>query len=224
VPSSVLGQLGNRVQHALRVFTPEDADRLSKTVKTFPMSEFYDVGKTLTSLGTGEALVTVLSANGVPTALAATRLAPPSSSMAALESSDVQKLASAGALSAKYAQAIDRESAHELISARLASAQEAADTDAGESAITSGAASDKSSAASRKTAAKEARLAKQEAARLAREQARAARQAERSRIAEERARERMMQTVITSGTRLATSRVGSDLLRGLLGTFFGGKR
>ena len=61
VPSSVLAQLGNRVQHALRAFTPEDADNLRKTARTFPMTEFYDVEETLTSLGIGEALVTVLS-------------------------------------------------------------------------------------------------------------------------------------------------------------------
>ena len=82
VPSSVLAQLGNRVQHALRAFTPEDADNLRKTARTFPMTEFYDVEKTLTSLGIGEALVTVLSPKGVPTPLAATRLVPPDSLMA----------------------------------------------------------------------------------------------------------------------------------------------
>ena len=74
VPSPVLAQLGNRVQHALRAFTPDDADALRKTARTFPMTDFYDVEKTITSLGTGEALVTVLSPQGVPTPLAATRL------------------------------------------------------------------------------------------------------------------------------------------------------
>ena len=84
VPSSVLAQLGNRVQHALRAFTPDDADALRKTARTFPMTERYDVEKTLTSLGIGEALVTVLSPKGVPTPLAATRLLPPDSLMAPL--------------------------------------------------------------------------------------------------------------------------------------------
>ena len=70
MPSPVLAQLGNRVQHALRAFTPEDADALRKTARTFPMTEFYDVEKTITSLGIGEALVTVLSPRGVPTPLA----------------------------------------------------------------------------------------------------------------------------------------------------------
>ena len=85
VPSPVLAQLGNRVQHALRVFTPDDADALRKTARTFPMTDFYDVEKTITSLGTGEALVTVLSPRGVPTPLAATRLLPPDSLMAPVD-------------------------------------------------------------------------------------------------------------------------------------------
>ena len=82
VPSPVLAQLGNRVQHALRAFTPDDADALRKTARTFPTTDFYDVEKTITSLGIGEALVTVLSPRGVPTPLAATRLLPPDSLMA----------------------------------------------------------------------------------------------------------------------------------------------
>ena len=91
VPSSVLAQLGNRVQHALRVFTPEDADSLKKTVRTFPMTDYFETGATLTSLGIGEALVTVLSPRGVPTPLAPTRLLPPDSLMAALPTDELQR-------------------------------------------------------------------------------------------------------------------------------------
>ena len=89
VPASVLAQLGNRVQHALRVFTPDDADALRKTARTFPMTDFFDIEKTITSLGTGEALVTVLSPRGVPTAVAPTRLLPPDSLMAPLDAGPV---------------------------------------------------------------------------------------------------------------------------------------
>ena len=85
VPSPVLAQLGNRVQHALRAYTPDDADALRKTARTFPMTDFYDVERTITSLGTGEALVTVLSPRGVPTPLAATRLQAPDSLMAPID-------------------------------------------------------------------------------------------------------------------------------------------
>jgi DNA double-strand break repair helicase HerA and related ATPase len=74
LPSPVLGQLGSRVQHALRDFTPEDADALRKVVRTYPKSELYDLEELLTSLGTGEAAVTVLSERGVPTPVVHTRL------------------------------------------------------------------------------------------------------------------------------------------------------
>jgi DNA helicase HerA-like ATPase len=125
VPSSVLSQLGNRVQHALRVHTPDDETNLRKTVKTFPKSEHYDVGETLTSLGIGEALVTVLTPKGVPTPLAATRLVPPDSLMDAVDETTRAGLVAAGALQTKYAQVVDRESAHEIITARLHGAAEA---------------------------------------------------------------------------------------------------
>jgi DNA helicase HerA-like ATPase len=125
VPSSVLSQLGNRVQHALRAHTPDDETDLRKTVRTFPKSEHYDVGETLTSLGIGEALVTVLSPKGVPTPLAATRLVPPDSSMDAVDEPTLASLIAAGSLQAKYSEAVDRESAHEKITARLQGAAEA---------------------------------------------------------------------------------------------------
>jgi hypothetical protein len=124
VPSSVLSQLGNRVQHALRAFTPEDETNLKKTVRTMPKTDHYDVAEVLTSLGIGEAFVTVLSPKGVPTPLAATRLIPPDSLMDAVDEATRQQLLAAGALGAKYAQDIDRESAHEIINARLGVAKE----------------------------------------------------------------------------------------------------
>ena len=124
VPSSVLSQLGNRVQHALRVHTPDDETNLRKTVKTFPKSAHYDVGETLTSLGINEALVTVLTPKGVPTPLAATRLVPPDSLMDAVDEATHAGLVAAGALRAKYAEVLDRESAHEIITARLHGAAE----------------------------------------------------------------------------------------------------
>ncbi|MGZ5318842.1 MAG: helicase HerA-like domain-containing protein [Actinomycetota bacterium] len=124
VPSSVLSQLGNRIQHALRAFTPEDETNLRKTVRTMPKTDHYDVAEVLTSLGIGEAFVTVLSPKGVPTPLAATRLIPPDSLMDAVDEATRQRLLAAGALGAKYAQDIDRESAHEIINARLGVAKE----------------------------------------------------------------------------------------------------
>src|SRR6266567_5626764 len=117
VPSSVLAQLGNRVQHALRAFTPDDADNLRKTARTFPTSDFYEVEKVITSLGIGEALVTVLTPKGIPSPLAATRLVPPDSAMSALDPAAFQALVTSATLRAKYGITVDRQSAHEMITA-----------------------------------------------------------------------------------------------------------
>src|SRR5690606_1560576 len=92
VPESVLSQLGNRVQHALRAFTPNDADALRKTVKTYPNSEFYQIDKVLTSLGTGEALITVLNEKGIPTEVVATHLIAPKAVMGPMGERECQAL------------------------------------------------------------------------------------------------------------------------------------
>ncbi|MPQ98360.1 DUF853 family protein [Modestobacter sp. I12A-02628] len=120
VPTPVLGQLGNRVQHALRAFTPDDADALKKTVKTYPTSTDYDIAETLTSLGTGEAVVTVLSERGAPTPVAWTMLRPPRSTMGPLDPAVLQQAVAASPLQARYGVAVDRDSAHERIAARMA--------------------------------------------------------------------------------------------------------
>jgi DNA helicase HerA-like ATPase len=117
VPADVLGQLGNRVQHALRAFTPDDAKALKATVSTFPKSEFYDVGALLTSLGIGEAAVTILSEHGVPTPVVHTKLRAPASRMAPAD--DVDGTAKASALFAKYGTRVDAQSAREMLAARL---------------------------------------------------------------------------------------------------------
>jgi uncharacterized protein len=85
IPADVLAQLGNRVQHALRAFTPDDAKALRATVSTFPKSEFYDLEELLPSLGIGEAAVTILDERGVPTPVVHTRMVAPRSRMAPAE-------------------------------------------------------------------------------------------------------------------------------------------
>ncbi|MFB7615602.1 helicase HerA-like domain-containing protein [Kitasatospora sp. NPDC056181] len=120
VPSDVLAQLGNRVQHALRAFTPDDAKALRATVSTFPKSSVYDLGELLTSLGTGEAVVTVLSERGAPTPVAATRLRAPQSLMGPVEAGALRAAVDASALTARYRDAVDRESAYEKLAARAA--------------------------------------------------------------------------------------------------------
>ena len=114
VPADVLAQLGNRVQHALRAFTPDDQKALKATVKTFPNSG-YDLEELLTGLGTGEAVVTVLSEKGAPTPVAATRLRAPESLMAPVEATALQQAVTSSPLYDRYAQAVDRESAYEKL-------------------------------------------------------------------------------------------------------------
>jgi DNA helicase HerA-like ATPase len=124
VPGEVLGQLGNRVQHALRAFTPDDEQALRSAARTFPKTTFYDVEETLTTLGIGEALVTTLSPSGVPTQPFATRVVPPSSRMGPLTPDELrQRLAESGQVQ-KYAEMIDRESAREMLEARMAEEEE----------------------------------------------------------------------------------------------------
>ncbi|MFJ9834790.1 helicase HerA-like domain-containing protein [Streptomyces sp. NPDC101169] len=119
VPSDVLGQLGNRVQHALRAFTPDDQKALKATVRTFPDSA-YDLEELLTGLGTGEAVVTVLSETGAPTPVAATRLRAPESLMGPVDGPELDQAVRESALHGRYAQAVDRESAYERLSERPA--------------------------------------------------------------------------------------------------------
>jgi DNA helicase HerA-like ATPase len=125
VPSDVLAQLGNRVQHALRAFTPDDQKALKATVKTFPNS-VYDLEEVLTALGTGEAVVTVLSEKGAPTPVAATRLGAPRSLMGPVEPAALDRAVQASPLYGRYAEAVDRESAYEKLAARDAAAAQAA--------------------------------------------------------------------------------------------------
>jgi len=117
VPADVLGQLGNRVQHALRAFTPDDAKALRATVRTFPKSDAYDLEELLTQLGTGEAAVTILNESGVPTPVVHTRMRAPASRMGPAD--DVAGAAAASPLYAKYGTRLDSQSAREMLASRL---------------------------------------------------------------------------------------------------------
>ena len=120
IAPGVLAQLGNRVQHALRAFTPQDAKALRATVSTFPKSEYYDIEAMLPALGTGEAAVTILDEDGVPTPVVQTKLSPPRSRMTPAD--DIAAAAAASPLAAKYGTREERESAREILAARMAKA------------------------------------------------------------------------------------------------------
>ena len=227
VPSSVLAQLGNRVQHALRAFTPDDADALRKTARTFPTTTFYDVEKTITSLGTGEALVTVLSPRGVPTPLAATRLLPPNSIMGPLDDVQFRGRIATSPFQAKYGTTVDRDSAYERITARIAAARAASAAAAAEAAVRAGVDPTTATGLNTMTPAQQQR----EIIRQAKEMAAAQKAADRQRVAQEKAQrdaakaqQKTIDTAIRTGGKVVTSRLGQDIVRGIFGTLFGGKK
>ena len=119
IPPTVLSQLGNRVNHVIRAFTPNDAKALRETIKTFPKSNFYDLETQFTQLGTGQAFVTVLNDNGVPTETVVTHLCPPASVMGPLSPEEYQSLLNSSSLFAKYKESIDPESAFEILNERM---------------------------------------------------------------------------------------------------------
>jgi len=178
------------------------------------------VERAITALGIGEAFVTVLSPKGVPTPLAATRLLPPDSRMAPLTPAEIASVVAASPLATRYNQAVDRESAYEIITARLANAHAAAATAAAPAPGPATAAS-----MGVLTPAQQQR----EIARQARALETARREAERERKAQERAtraaerqQQKTVETAIRTAGRVATSGAGQSLIRGLFGTIFGG--
>ena len=123
VPADVLAQLGNRVQHALRAFTEDDQRALAAAARTFPKTSFYDIEETLTTMGIGEAFVTVLTVSGAPTPPFWTRLVPPGSRMGPLTDPETAQALGASEQVRRYAQDIDRESARELLQKRMDAAE-----------------------------------------------------------------------------------------------------
>ncbi|HEX6139070.1 MAG TPA: helicase HerA-like domain-containing protein [Candidatus Limnocylindria bacterium] len=115
VPPEVLTQLGNRVQHALRAFTPDDLEVVRATARTFPVSEYYDVERELTQLGIGEGLVTALNPKGVPMPTVRTMMRPPMSLMAQLDPAAFAAITAASPLVAKYAADVNPVSASETL-------------------------------------------------------------------------------------------------------------
>jgi DNA helicase HerA-like ATPase len=127
VPDEVLGQLGSRIQHQLRAATPNDAKALKQTVNTYPTSAYADLGQVILQLGIGEAVVTVMSERGAPTPVAWTRLRAPESLMGAADPAAMEQAVRSSPLHATYAEAVDRESAREMLAKKLESGAAKAD-------------------------------------------------------------------------------------------------
>lgn len=122
IPAGVLGQLGMKIQHALRAFTAADRKVIKQTAENYPETEFYKTQDLITQLGIGEALVTMLNEKGVPSPLAHVMLRPPRSRMNVLSNDEVDSILRKSKLAAKYNQQVDSESAYEILNAKLSEA------------------------------------------------------------------------------------------------------
>lgn len=119
LPETILSQLGNRVQHALRAYTPKEMKAIKAASDSFRPNPAIDVQATLTELGVGEALISFLNDKGQPSMVERAYIMPPRSSFATLETAELQTLIMTSPFNSKYAQMIDRESAYEMLSAKL---------------------------------------------------------------------------------------------------------
>ena len=126
VPESVLAQLGLKIQHSLRAFTAKDRKAIKMAAENYPITEYYQTEDLLTSLGTGEAIVSVLNEKGIPTPLVHTLVRAPESRMDILTPTEIDNIIGRSALARKYNQVVDRDSAYEILNEKIAEAQEAA--------------------------------------------------------------------------------------------------
>lgn len=119
IPEFILSQLGLKIQHALRAFTAKDNESIKKMAKNFPISEFYDIEKNLTTLGTGEAFVTTIGENGNPTPLVMTKIFPPESRMDTITDAELVSFLSISPIFASYKNPINPESAQEILAQKM---------------------------------------------------------------------------------------------------------
>ncbi|WP_086151111.1 helicase HerA-like domain-containing protein [Cellulosimicrobium sp. KWT-B] len=212
VPADVLAQLGNRVQHALRAFTPDDAAALRAAVRTYPTSP-YDLERLLQSLGTGEAVVTVLTEKGAPAPVAWTRVRAPQSSMDPAPASVLDGIVAASPATARYGTAVDAESAFELLQVRVQ--EQAAARAAADAAEAEAAAQEKAA----KEAAQEAeRAAKKEQAELEKMRAKLEREAATGRSRSSGSSRSRSSSPLDSFLRSAGTQLGRELTRTIFGT------
>ncbi len=119
IPNEVLGQLGLKVQHALRAFTASDRKAIKRASENFPLSDFYEIDELMTQMGTGEAFVTALNEKGIPTPLVHTMMCAPRSRMDILTDEEIKELMKNSELAETYNKDIDRESAYEILGKKI---------------------------------------------------------------------------------------------------------
>jgi DNA helicase HerA-like ATPase len=198
VPDNILGQLGNRVQHALRAFTPRDQKAVKTAAETFVANPNLDVAKTIGQLGTGEALVSTLQDKGVPMPVEKTLIAPPRCRMGAITEAERKQVIAGSPVGGKYDQTVNRESAAEKLAARVGGA-EAGDAPA------------QAPARGRTAPAQQ-------------EEEGGIGQVVKDAVFGTKRRQGMIETMAKQTARTVGSQVGRQILRGILGGIFGGKR
>ncbi|MGF7152056.1 hypothetical protein FHS96_005724 [Sphingomonas zeicaulis] len=231
IPETVAGQLGNRVQHALRAFTPKDQKAIRAAAETFRANPGVDVATAIIELKVGEALVSLLQADGSPSPVERTLIKPVASRVGPVTPIERGVIRETDAIGDKYDEAIDRESAEELLSAKAAEASAAAaEAKAAAEQAKLDAAQAKEDEKARVAAEREAAKAAKEAERARQVQEReAAREA--ARRAKEAAKPSLAESMMQSAARSAASSIGrkvagnfgAQLVRGLLGGLFKGR-
>jgi len=192
VPANVLGQLGNRVQHALRAYTPRDQKAVRTAAETFVANPKLDVAQAISSLGTGEALVSTLQDKGVPMPVQQTLIAPPRCRMGAISEAERAQVRAGSPVGGKYDAAINRESAAERLAQRAGEQVAKADAPA-------------------------ARTAEQDDA-----QGSDWGQAVKDAVFGTKRRQGLLETMAKQTTRTVGSKLGQQIVRGILGGIFGG--
>jgi DNA helicase HerA-like ATPase len=198
VPDIVLGQLGNRVQHALRAFTPRDQKAVRSAAETFRPNPKFEVEQVITELGTGEALTSFLEEKGAPGVVERAFVVPPRSRIGVITPEERAKVVNWSPVQGQYETPVDRESAYELLKVKAERAAQAAEA--------------------ARTAQEQAKA--DEA--FQKQQDKLARSASRSRRSS--SADATLETVARSAARSAGNSIGREIARGLLGSLFGGRR
>ena len=194
VPDDVLGQLGNRVQHALRAFTPRDQKAVKTAAETFVANPALDVASAIGKLGVGEALVSTLQDKGIPMPVEHTLVAPPRCRMGAITEAERMQVRNASPVGGKYDKAIDRESAAELLAKKAEGMAQQAQAPAAKTR-----AQDEAEDAGFGQAVKDA-------------------------VFGTKRRQGMVETMAKQTARTVGNQIGRQILRGIMGSIFGGKR
>ena len=218
LPESVLGQLGNRVQHALRAFTPKDQKAVKTAADTFRANPEFKVDQAITELGVGEALISCLDEQGIPQIVERGWVMPPYSSFSPISPDERKTLINQSIVAGVYEQAVDRESAYEMLQQKVAQRQQQAIAEE-----TAKQQAKQQQALAKQQAKEQEAFAKQQS----REQERIAREQQKEAERAAKQREKMTQDIVgtfaKSAARSLGGSTGQKIVRGLLGSLFGRK-